>query len=42
MTAPVGLDAVVQLIQTAILILIVAQNAGLRARMAALEEKLNK
>lgn len=37
---PTGLDATVQLIQVALLVFIVAQNATLRARISAIEEKL--
>jgi hypothetical protein len=35
-----ALDAVVQFIQVALLIVLIAQNMGLRARVISIEEKL--
>ena len=34
-------NAIVQLIQTLLLFVVIAQNAGLRARLKALEERLD-
>jgi hypothetical protein len=36
------LDALVQVIQVALLLILVAQNFGLRARLKAIEEKLSR
>ncbi|HZS68986.1 MAG TPA: hypothetical protein VFA72_17885 [Burkholderiales bacterium] len=36
------LDAAVQLIQVAILLIVLAQNFGLSKRLKAIEEKLNR
>ena len=39
--AMTGLDAVVQLIQIVLLVLLVAQNVALRARLDAIQKKLD-
>jgi hypothetical protein len=36
------LDALAQVIQVALLLILVAQNVGLRARLNAIEEKLSR
>jgi hypothetical protein len=39
--AGTGLDAIVQLIQTVLLVLLVAQNVGIRQQITAMEKKMD-